>query len=196
MNNKMIQAIIGAPASGKGTRINVLLNHDNSYKVISISSLIKEAGIDTSNGQLVSDDIVENLLIKELNKSNGKIILDGFPRTAKQAEFLVSLGLDVKVLNIYLSNSEVLQRSGDRLICPKCNETYTKSNFKPSKDGIHCDKCKTELVVRTDEKMIQRRYDEYIKNLASITQVFSKNSIEVKTLDATLPPEAILNYIK
>jgi adenylate kinase len=91
--------LLGAPGSGKGTLSQVLIDKYNFYQ-ISTGDLIREIiktdsplGNElkkiTSEGKLVSDEFVKQLVlnkIEELKISNKSIIFDGFPRNIDQAK--------------------------------------------------------------------------------------------------------------
>lgn len=105
-HNKMIDVIIcGAPGSGKGTQSNLIVQKYN-IQHISTGDLLrkeiaenteigKEANVFISQGKLVPDNVIIDLLEKKIDElhnahSNG-FILDGFPRTIVQAEALEAL---------------------------------------------------------------------------------------------------------
>lgn len=192
-----IFVFIGAPASGKGTRIKKL--EERGYKSISTSSLLKEQGYDLSKGTLINDSIVSGLVISRINILKGKnIILDGFPRTINQFEELRRRGIKIdKAFYIKVSKEIMIERAKDRLTCSKCQASFTKSNFKrPQIEGI-CDYCGGKLIERPDDKeeLFEKRLEEYIEKTKPILQEFSKYDIPIITIDANLNPEEVLKYI-
>ena len=88
--------LIAAPAAGKGT-ISKYIEDKYNYKHISTGDLLREEVKNNTEigkvieplllkGSLVGDNIIEEVLLKELMKTNSNIILDGYPRTLNQAK--------------------------------------------------------------------------------------------------------------
>lgn len=192
-----IFVFIGAPASGKGTRIKVL--EERGYKSISTSSLLKEQGYDLTKGTLINDSIVSGLVISRINIFKSKnIILDGFPRTINQFKELIERGIKIdKVFYIKVSRKIMFERAKDRLTCSKCQASFTKSKFKrPQLEGI-CDYCGGKLIERPDDKeeLIEKRLEEYLQKTKPILREFVKYDIPIVTIDASLKPDEVLKYI-
>ena len=83
-------------------------------------------------------------------------VLDGFPRTKRQAEALTLelAKLDVSlnaVFSLEMPDEEVVRRLSGRLGCTKCGEIYHSSTKPPKREGI-CDRCNGPLFVREDDK--------------------------------------------
>jgi len=155
--------LLGAPGAGKGTYASRL---KNTYNIphISTGDLLREAVKNETEygliakeymnkGQFVPDEIIVNLLKERLEQEDAQkgILLDGFPRTIKQAELLDEITNIHKVLKFDLDEETVLRRLGGRIICKNCGEIYNKRNMMPQKDGV-CDKCEGEIYQRDDDK--------------------------------------------
>lgn len=157
--------LLGAPGSGKGTQAEFI---SDKYEIISISTgnIIREAlksgselGIQAKSfmdeGKLVPDEIVIEIIKERLLKKdceNG-YILDGFPRTIPQAEALDRMGIKIdKVIDIEVSDENILNRISGRRVCENCGSSYHMENKKPLKEGI-CDKCHGTLVQRKDDQI-------------------------------------------
>ncbi len=160
--------ILGAPGAGKGTQAAFLAE---KFKVPHIStgdifrSNIKnktDLGIKAKEyidkGMLVPDeltvDIVKDRLLMEDCK-NG-FLLDGFPRTIPQAEYLDNVLRDMNVeldnvLNIYVTDESIIKRISGRRVCPNCGATYHVL-YNPTKEKDVCDLCKTGTIQRDDDK--------------------------------------------
>jgi len=118
----------------------------------------KIAGGYMSRGELVPDEIVNGVVGERLSMSdleNG-FILDGFPRSAPQAEFLDSFleehGLKLDhVIYVTLDDEAIVKRLSNRRSCPSCGEVYHLVSMPPKKEGV-CDKCGSELVLRDDDR--------------------------------------------
>ncbi|WP_237077108.1 adenylate kinase [Mycoplasma phocoenae] len=166
-NNQQLNLIfLGAPGAGKGTIAKELVKN-NQYFQLSTGDMFREQikaktplglkVIDiTSRGQYVSDDITNELVqnkLQTLTKDNQKYILDGYPRTIAQVEFLETLEftkIDYVVL-LEIEDQVIIDRISKRRVCPNCSATYHLES-KPSKDGIHCDFDQTELIQRKDDQ--------------------------------------------
>lgn len=172
---------IAPPAAGKGTQ-SALLEEKYDYNHISTGDLLraeikKKNDLGTrieeiiSKGELVSDEIITELLKNELsNFKDKKFILDGYPRNIAQAETLNSIFEELNIENyiaIYLDIEEELakKRALGRVICSGCGATYNTyfQNSMPKENGI-CDKCNKELKQRSDdnEESFKKRFKTYL----------------------------------
>lgn len=192
---RKIFVFIGAPASGKGTRINECIG----YKSISTSCILKNAGYDLTKGTLISDEVVNELVIREMERlKESNIILDGFPRTENQ--FLILLEHDIKIDKVFyirVPKKILFERAKDRLTCSKCQASFTKSEFKRPKERGICDYCGGALVERVDDskELFEKRIDVFEKKTKPVLKLFQKYHIPIVQIDATLPPSEILKYI-
>ena len=166
---------LGAPGAGKGTQAENASTHFG-IPAISTGNIIREAiatgtemGTEakkyTSTGALVPDEIVIGIIKERLAKDDCKngFILDGFPRTVPQAEALDRMGVRIdRVVNIEVEDERIIRRMGGRRACPACGATY-HVDYMPSADGIHCDLCGAELVIRNDDKpeVVLNRLETY-----------------------------------
>ena len=177
---------IGAPGAGKGSRIKTCVDH-GGFTQISSGNLLREAGYDLSSGKLIEDSIVISLVKKAIEKAEGNIILDGFPRNLSQAEELERQNVKVdKIVYIKISQEECISRALNRLICPKCQETYTKTDYHPPKvEGI-CDLCGEALTQRSDdnEQTIMKRFKVFEEHTLPILEFYKSRGIEFAVFDA------------
>ncbi len=193
---KDIIILLGPPASGKGTQ-SALLSEKLGFVGISTGSLLrkeiqvgtdlgKEISAIIDHGNLVPDDMMFRVLKRELegNTSDG-FILDGFPRTLKQAEILSDYLIDSqfnlkKVFVIDLDKENILNRIGNRITCKNCGAIYNSSSKKPKVDGV-CDVChSTELINRNDDldmEAINKRIDIFKANIGGIMSFYEKKSL-------------------
>lgn len=161
--------ITGLPGVGKGTQSEKIVS-EYGVKHLSTGDLFRseisqktslglEAKGYIDQGQLVPDEVTIKMLKSELSKEEYKngFLLDGFPRTIAQAEFLnkmleeSNMKLD-GVIALDLDEEVIIERLVNRLVCPKCSASYHKLFVKPAVEGI-CDKCGAELVQRDDDKL-------------------------------------------
>ena len=203
---------IAPPAAGKGTQSSFL--ESLGYVHISTGDMLRseiasgsELGINISdlisNGLLVSDDIVINLIEKKLKSIQGKpFILDGFPRTMNQVLSLDEIFNKLNIINyvtIYLDLDMdiALKRALGRLTC-SCGKSYNLyfDELKPKVDGI-CDKCNNELIKRNDdnEESFKQRFATYLKNTTPIIKFYEGKDILVK-VNANRDSDSISNDIK
>ncbi|ADY54778.1 Adenylate kinase [Syntrophobotulus glycolicus DSM 8271] len=161
--------LMGPPGAGKGTQAEQLIEY---YKIPHISTgdmfraAIKDQtplGIKAKEymdaGGLVPDEVTIGIVAERIKKDDCKtgFMLDGFPRTAAQADALAKILSDLNVtldgvVNIEVDDETLLQRLTGRRICKKCGATYHMVFNPPAKEGV-CDKCKGELYQRSDDTL-------------------------------------------
>lgn len=187
---------IAPPAAGKGTQSELLISK-YGYEHISTGDLLRneiKSGSDLGkeldsmmkSGSLISDEIVNRLLINALSNITKPFILDGYPRTISQAlkldEILASLNKSVDVV-VYLDVEEELamKRATGRLSCKSCNRIYHKYFSKPRVEDI-CDDCGSSLISRADDTpdTFKVRYDTYMSNTKPLLDFYSNKNILVK----------------
>lgn len=190
----MIIIMLGAPGTGKGTVASVL-QEKLGIKQISTGDIfrknIKEgtelgkiADSYISKGNLVPDDLTIKIVQDRISKPDVKngIILDGFPRTIKQAEELDKL-LEIEnkkvdiVINLTTPEEEIVQRIVNRRVCSnqECKEIYNLILNPPKKEGI-CDKCGSDLIRRKDdtEETIRKRIENYFNQTSPLVEYYEK----------------------
>jgi len=197
---------LGAPGAGKGTqaaRISAAL----AIPAISTGDIIREAiksgsplGMEfksyTDQGKLVPDQLVVALLQDRLAKPDCEkgFILDGFPRTIEQAKFLDSTDLVIdRVIDIEVSDEDIVRRMGGRRFCPQCQKTYHILYSKPREEGI-CDTCKVSLSIRQDDKpeTVLNRLSVYHEQTEPLIRYYKDKLL---TVDGTLTPDQITQKI-
>lgn len=197
---------LGAPGAGKGTQA-AQISAALAVPAISTGDIIRTAikegaplGLKFKSyidkGLLVPDDLVCAMVKERLAKPdcvNG-FILDGFPRTIEQAKFLDESGIGIdRVVDIEVSDDDIVRRMGGRRFCPKCQRTYHVLYNKPAEDGI-CDDCKVDLCIRDDDKpeTVLRRLEVYHEQTEPLIAYYEKKLCEV---DGTKTPEEITKLI-
>jgi len=187
---KKILILLGPPGAGKGT-VGGRLSEIYNLPLISSGDLLREnvdnhtelgekANSYIKRGELVPDELVEEIIEDRIKKEdcNYGFILDGFPRTLKQAEDLEKILQNEGVpIVIYLSASDefLIKRLSNRRICENCGAIYHLINLPPKKEGI-CDKCGGKLIQREDDKIevIKRRLEVYHKLTQPIIDYYRK----------------------
>ena len=186
--------LIAAPAAGKGT-LSELLVEKYDYAHISTGDLLRDASRDESelgkrisnmlkNGELVTDEIVFELLENRLNKEdtlNG-YILDGFPRTLEQAykydEIIEKLNKDLGIVVVLNTEYETLRkRIVGRVLCKECGSIYnTLTGVNTPKIENICDKCGGSLYKRSDdnEESFKTRYETYLEKTKPLIEFYKE----------------------
>ena len=190
----MVIIMLGAPGTGKGTIAKILSENLNIPQVSTgdiFRKHIKEgtelgkiAESYISKGQLVADDVTIGLVNSRLDEKdvqNG-IILDGFPRTVKQAEALDQMlekrnkKVDM-VINLTTPEEEIIERIVNRRICsnPDCKTVYNIILNPPKKEGI-CDVCGHELIQRKDDNVetVKKRLQNYFMQTSPLVEYYEK----------------------
>ncbi len=189
--------LLGAPGSGKGTQSEFI---EKEFDVVQVSTgnlfrdnvkrktpLGLEAEKYMNEGNLVPDKVVENMLADKLNElasKNQGFMLDGFPRTLKQAEFLhnymknAGLNLD-HVLYLSVPDEEIIKRLSKRMTCKSCGKIHNQ-------DYKVCPECGGELYKRDDdnEETIKKRLNVFHENNSELLKFYSEKGllIEIKAL--------------
>lgn len=203
--------LLGPPGAGKGTYASRLtpilkLPHISSGDMVrdeikaqtELGKLMKEY---SDKGKLGPDEIMIKILAKRLRKPDCKkgCILDGFPRTIKQAEALERIMKIDLVINLNVPDQIIIKRLSNRLTCKKCGTIYNKLTLKPKKENI-CDQCGGELYEREDDKpkVIQERLSVYRKKTEPLIEHYKKKNLlkNVSCNDLMTPPEVIVEKIK
>ncbi|MHC1726258.1 MAG: adenylate kinase [Syntrophobacteraceae bacterium] len=171
--------LLGPPGAGKGTQAKRLIEKYHIPQV-STGDMLREAlkagtplGLEAKKfmdaGGLVPDTVVIGLVKERIQKPDAKngYMLDGFPRTAAQAEaldgILKELGQKIDhVISVDVPNSELLGRLTGRRTCRACTAGFHVIFDPPKKEGV-CDKCGGELYQRSDdnEATVQSRLTTY-----------------------------------
>ena len=172
--------LMGAPGGGKGTQAKELVKVWNipqistgdllRANVAEGTKLGKVAKEIMGRGELVPDSLVDEMVavrLLEPDTARG-YILDGFPRTLGQAQWLDARiaaqieSLPVVAVNIQVNYNQLLRRITGRRNCPVCQTIYNVYMRPPKQDGI-CDIEGAELVQRADdtEEVFKERMRAY-----------------------------------
>ena len=180
-----------APGAGKGTQAEIV-SKKLDIPTISTGNIIREAikngtemGLSAKSyidaGKLVPDEVVIGIIKDRLDKDDCKkgFILDGFPRTIPQAKALDEMGVKIDVvLNIEVSDEDIINRMSGRRTCPKCGGTY-HVEFNPTKTEGICDNCGAELTVRKDDHpdVVKSRLDVYHSETEPLKAFYEEKGI-------------------
>jgi adenylate kinase len=204
----MILILLGPPGAGKGTQGARIIERCNVPKIstgeifrdlaASGTPLGLEARKYWSQGKLVPDEIVVGLVKERITQKDCDkgFILDGFPRTVKQADTLGKLlrqcGRDLDgVLNFAVDTEELVRRLSGRRSCANCGATYHVTALPPKQEGV-CDHCGCPLTQRADDSpdSIRIRLQEYEKKTAPLLAYYGERGL-LNTVDSNYPPDVI-----
>ncbi len=194
-------ALIGAPGSGKGTQAK-LLEADRNIPQISSGDMLRaavaagtrfgqQAKEIIDSGQLVSDDIMLGIISERLGEPDAEegFILDGFPRTEKQAldleDLLDQLGkpLDAAIL-MDVDFDILLKRLTGRRTCSLTGKLLN-IYFSSQEELDACTNAGGELIQRNDdnEETIKSRLDVYHQRTEPLIEYYRSRG-RLRTVDA------------
>ena len=189
--------LMGPPGAGKGSQAQRLIE-EYGLSHISTGDMFREAnrrgealGVEAmkyiNNGNLVSDDITNEIVRKRLleNDNEDDFLLDGYPRTVDQAKALDDMLMEMNskltaAINIVVDKEVILERMVGRRVCKDCGQTY-HTKFKPPKNEGVCDSCGGELYQRKDDKpaSVRNRLNIYESKTKPIIDYYKGRGILV-----------------
>lgn len=202
--------LLGPPGGGKGTQSKFLME-EFSIPQISTGDMLRknvsektELGLKAKEfmdqGELVDDFLILKMIEKRLNNNDCKngYILDGFPRTIKQAEGLNELLNKINqkldhVIVIDVDDESLVQRMSGRRMHPGSGRVY-HVEFNPpkveGKDNITGEK----LIIREDDKeeTVRNRLVIYHEQTQPLVQYYNEYVFKV---DGTKPIQTVKNNI-
>ncbi|KAJ6799598.1 adenylate kinase 1, chloroplastic-like [Iris pallida] len=178
---------LGCPGVGKGTyasRLSGLLSVPHIAtgdlvrdELASNGPLSRQLSEIVNQGKLVSDEIIINLLSKRLANGEAKgesgFLLDGFPRTIRQAEILEGVTDIDLVINLKLQENVLLEKCLGRRICSQCGGNFNVASINVKGENGKPDivmaplpppeKCASKLTTRADdtEEVVKERLHIY-----------------------------------
>lgn len=205
--------MLGPPGAGKGTQAKKIAEE---FKIphISTGEILRKAVQDNTplgkkaseyldKGLLVPDEIVEGIVRSRLKMHDcaAGFLLDGFPRTVRQAENLdeflkeENVNLDI-VINIQVEQRLLIERFTGRRTCQKCGATFHIKFSPPKTPGI-CDKCGEKLIVRKDDDIetVKKRLEVYETTTAPLVDYYDRRKLLVN-VDGSKPIDDVFEDIK
>lgn len=206
-----IIVLIGAPGAGKGTQARLLEERRNIPQISTgdmfremknaETPLAKEIQTIMAEGKLISDDLTFQVVKDRTSREKSSYILDGFPRTAVQAEMLEALaqhqGKEISAILIDVPFDKLEKRMTGRRNCPICGEIYN-IHFKPPKTDNVCEfHSDTKLNHRADdtEEKVKVRLATYEENTKPLLDYY-ENSGRLQKVDGTGELEAIYRELE
>jgi adenylate kinase len=203
--------LLGPPGSGKGTH-GKRLAESQGVPLIATGDILREAiaqgtrlGMaaqeDVKSGRLVADATVLGIIETRLGQkdaANG-FVLDGFPRTAAQADGLAAMLGDKKidrVLYMTVPAETLVSRLENRRLCPDCGAIYNLLT-KPPKTADVCDVCGGKLVQRQDDRpeTVRARLEVYERETTPLVAYYERLGV-LRRLDASGTPDSVYAAIQ
>jgi adenylate kinase len=190
---------LGPPGAGKGTQAHQVAK-EHSLPHISTGDVFRshvanktalglKAAETMSRGMLVADDLVCNMLAEYIQSLDhvGCMVLDGFPRSVAQAEWLDrflrtrTTGMNdlphtaPLAIQINVARDQLLRRLSGRRSCPSCGRIYNL-HFHPTRNDGICDYDGTKLEMRPDdsENVVRERLTVHEKNTFPLTEYYRR----------------------
>lgn len=187
--------LLGPPGAGKGTQAKKL-EEEFGIPQLATGDIIrlalkegtewgKRAEPFVREGKLVPDEVVIGIVKERLLRDDVRkgFILDGFPRTLKQAEaleaMLQELGVAIDaVLYFDIPEEELVRRLSARRVCENCQAPYNLISSPPRNDEI-CDRCGGKLVQRPDDtpEVIRKRLAVYEEQTKPLVEFYRKRGL-------------------
>ena len=205
----MILILLGTPGAGKGTQAK-LLSLQYGIPHISTGDMFREhkaRGTEIGKeiqaimdaGGLVTDEITNAMVKERLSRPDVRqgYLLDGYPRTAAQAEYLEqelrSMGQKIdRVVSYEVAEELVVERISGRRSCPKCGAVYHVVSNPPRRGGL-CDRDGAALIQRDDDKPenVKKRMQEYADKTWPLKRSYQERKL-VTEIEGVGSPEGIL----
>ncbi|HET6644798.1 MAG TPA: adenylate kinase [Fimbriimonadales bacterium] len=197
--------LLGVPGGGKGTQAKGIADR-YGIPIISTGDILRaavekgtELGVMAhgymTRGELVPDDLIIGIMDKRLDEPDAAsgFLLDGFPRSAPQAEALDRMlsekgqSLDAAIA-IEVPDEVVVDRISSRLTCSKCSAV---TSTREDRDG-KCAQCGGELKVRDDDKpeAVRNRLRVYREKTAALITYYENRGI-LREVNGNAPREQV-----
>jgi adenylate kinase len=204
--------LLGPPGAGKGTQAE-RLQEDFPLAYVATGDMLRQAVKDETElgkeakaymdrGDLVPDEVIIGVILDRLAEADTAdgFLLDGFPRTDKQAEALdealrkVDRRLNAALL-IEVPEDELVRRLSGRRVCPK-GHTYHLEHNPPKKDEV-CDVDGEPLEQRDDdrEETVRKRMDVYRKQTSPLVEYYDERDL-LHRFDGTRSPTEVHDHLR
>jgi len=200
--------LLGPPGAGKGTQAKLFAGRLGAPQV-STGDILRQAVADGTDlgrkarsfmdrGALVPDEVVIGIIEERLRKPDCAhgYILDGFPRTLRQAEALsqtlraIQAPLD-RVLSVEVPEDDLVMRLSGRRVCRGCGQMYHVEANPPRQAGV-CDRCGESLYQRDDDKeeTIRHRLRVYREQTEPLIGFYQSAGL-VRSVNGAQAPDAV-----
>jgi adenylate kinase len=205
--------LLGPPGSGKGTQgerlqADLRLPYYATGDILRAevregTELGREAKQYMDRGDLVPDEVIIGMIAERVESADAAdgFILDGFPRTAAQAEALDEevARLERRIMAAILidvPDEEVVRRLSGRRTCEKEGHIFHVDFDPPKKEGV-CDVCGGRLIVRDDDKpeVVKNRLAQYHTKTEPLVSYYEDKGI-LRRVDGRQAPEEVTDRIR
>jgi adenylate kinase len=198
--------MLGPPGAGKGTQARQLRRKWN-IPHISTGAMLREAvqaatplGREVAaimeSGGLINDEVITQVVAERLSHpdTHSGFLLDGYPRTIAQAEALdgmVSGRAPLIVIDIVLSEAEVIRRLASRMVCAECGANAIG-------EGPVCHDCGGPLVPRADdrEQVVLNRLKVYREQTEPLIAYYGSRPTYCRIDGARLPDDVTVDIVR
>jgi adenylate kinase len=206
--------LLGPPGSGKGTQAK-RIEQAHGIPQLSTGDMLRAAtasggdlGVRVKSimdsGQLVPDGIMIDMIAERIGEPDCRsgFILDGFPRTLRQAqaldEMLARRGLRLDyVIEFEVEEAALIDRLAGRFSCQQCGASYHERDHRPKVDGV-CDGCGAcEFACRADDRpeTVKARLEVYHRQTAPILPYYRDRGI-LRLVDGMAGIDAVTHEIE
>ena len=198
--------MLGPPGAGKGTQARQLRRTWN-IPHISTGAMLRDAvaagtplgrevaGIMESGG-LINDEVITRVVTERLAQPDTEagFLLDGFPRTIPQAESLeriIAGRAPLIIIDIVLSEAEVIRRLASRMVCAECGANAAG-------EGTTCHDCGGPLVPRADdrEQVVLNRLAVYREQTEPLVRYYGERPTYCRIDGARLADDVTKDIIR
>jgi adenylate kinase len=185
--------IMGPQGSGKGTQGELL--EDKGYTHVAMGDVLKDIMRSDhpkadmvkeyiERGDLIPDDLNNDILDDTIHRVDDNIILDGYPRDHAQAEHLIDDHDVDLVVDIEISDDEAIRRLSKRRVCTATHKSYSVDEIT-EEDRKTCRAQGGKIIQREDDtpEAIQHRLDIYHDQTQPLISFFDDHDIPVETID-------------
>jgi adenylate kinase len=204
--SRLCLILFGSPGSGKGTQAKTL-KETLGIAHISTGDMLRERvalgdrlGLRITTvmktGGLVQDGDVNRMVEDRIAEDDCRsgFILDGYPRTVSQADWLAGRLAKERVrpmvVHLEVDYNIIIARIAGRRQCPICGTLY---NLAAEPDRVACDLEGAKLEVRNDDRedVVRERLRAYDRQTAPVLAFFRDEGYSCRDFDGTEPPEVI-----
>ncbi len=200
--------LLGPPGAGKGTQAEQLAAAFQVPRIATGDMLREEVRRGTAlggqasaymrRGDLVPDDLIVAMVERRLSRGDARQgwVLDGFPRTPKQARALDQVASLDAVLYLEVPEDVVVERLAGRRSCPECQAVYHVS-YRPPREEGRCDRCGAALVQREDdrEEVVRERVRTYRDRTRPLVAHYASSSL-LERVDGTGSVEEVSRRLR
>jgi adenylate kinase len=197
--------MLGPPGAGKGTQARQLRRKWN-IPHISTGAMLRDAvqagtplGREVAaimeSGGLIDDEVITRVVTERLAQPDTKegFLLDGYPRTIPQAQALdriVAGRAPLVVVDVVLTEAEVIRRLASRMVCAECGTNATG-------EGDVCHDCGGPLVPRADdrEQVVLNRLKVYREQTEPLVRYYGERATYCRIDGARLPDDVTADII-